>query len=140
MSGNGGKCKPGFQKGLLDDVTRTAPHMNIKIDDIKSAVNKSKREEAEATMAQQDAPTIPSTTTISMTDPIATNRSYAAINPTMIIPSSISNLTTHHCCSFFCSSHSYHLTGYFSTRVQSSRKHSSDSLRKHLAPVQPLIL
>jgi hypothetical protein len=62
MSGNGGKCKPGFQKGLVDDVTKTAPHMNIKIDDIKSAVNKSKREEA--TMAQQDAPTIPSTTTI----------------------------------------------------------------------------
>jgi hypothetical protein len=69
MSGNGGKCKPGFQKGLLDDVTKSTPHMDIKIDDIKNAVKKRKREEV--TTAQQDAPTIASTTTISTADPIA---------------------------------------------------------------------
>jgi hypothetical protein len=42
MSGNGGKCKPGFQKGLLDDVTKTAPQMNIKIDDFKNGTEEEK--------------------------------------------------------------------------------------------------
>lgn len=98
MSGNGGKCKPGFQKGLLDDVTKTAPQMNIKIDDIKNAVRKRRREEA--TTAQQDAPTIASTTSISTADPNAAMHISppidldTAINPTMGIPPSISNLTT----------------------------------------------
>jgi hypothetical protein len=31
MKSNGGKCKPGFQKGLLDDVTKSTPHMDIKM-------------------------------------------------------------------------------------------------------------
>jgi len=98
MKSNGGKCKPGFQKGMLDDVTKSTPHMDIKIDDIKNAVKKRKREEA--TTAHQDAPTIASTTTISTADPIATMHTSppidldAAINPTMGIPPSISDLTT----------------------------------------------
>ncbi len=68
MRDNGGKCKAGFQKGLLDEVTKSTPNMNIKADDIKNAVKKRKREEA--TMAQHNAPTIPGTTTISTADPI----------------------------------------------------------------------
>ena len=92
MKSNGGKCKPGFQKGLLDDVTKSTPHMDIKIDDIKNAVKKRKREEA--TTSQQDAPTIASTTTISTADPSPPIDLDAAINPTMGIPPSISDLTT----------------------------------------------
>jgi hypothetical protein len=96
MRNNGGKCKPGFQKGLLDDVIKSTPHMDIKIDDIKNAV----RKREEATTAQQDAPTIASMTTISTADPIAAMHISSpidldtAINPTMGIPPSISDLIT----------------------------------------------
>ena len=53
---NGGKCKRGFVKSLVDEAKQSAPTYGISRDDIKNEVRRLKKSESEARPTQDDAP------------------------------------------------------------------------------------